>query len=69
MSLGPSAAHRAAGGLRLPGVALDVQRAPEPALPEPVMPAPCGTAIASPGCLLPAGWTARVRAVTALRTD
>ncbi|MEU9150450.1 FtsX-like permease family protein [Streptomyces sp. NPDC048417] len=51
-------------GLRLPEVVLDVYRAPELLLL-----ALGGTAIAVLGALLPAGWAARVRTTTALRTE
>ncbi|MER7185848.1 ABC transporter permease, partial [Streptomyces hyaluromycini] len=51
-------------GLRLPDVVLDVYRTPELLLL-----AVSGTAIAVLGALLPAGWAARVRTATALRTE
>ncbi|MFJ9566619.1 FtsX-like permease family protein [Streptomyces fuscichromogenes] len=51
-------------GLRLPDVVLDVYRAPELLLL-----ALSGTALAILGALLPAGWAARVRTATALRTE
>ncbi|MGW2962336.1 FtsX-like permease family protein [Streptomyces sp. NPDC001220] len=51
-------------GLRLPDVVLDVYRTPELLLL-----ALGGTVIAVFGALLPAGWAARVRTATALRTE
>ncbi|GGN35232.1 ABC transporter permease [Streptomyces fuscichromogenes] len=51
-------------GLRLPDVVLDVYRAPELLLLT-----LSGTALAILGALLPAGWAARVRTATALRTE
>lgn len=51
-------------GLRLPDAVLDVYRTPEL-----VLLALGGTGIAVLGALLPAGWAARVRTATALRTE